>query len=54
MAYLPFYITPEECVIYQEAQEQEIASGDHVISWATVNVEEPSRYIHISMTLVRQ
>ncbi|EOV0143478.1 hypothetical protein ACOIXN_000803 [Vibrio vulnificus] len=31
MAYLPFYITPEELAVYQEAQEQEILTGGNAI-----------------------
>ena len=33
MAYSPFYITPEELAVYQEAQEQEILAGDNVRTW---------------------
>ncbi|WP_199483731.1 hypothetical protein [Vibrio owensii] len=52
MAYLPFFITPEEMAIYQEAQEQEISSGNDVLRWSVVNAEMPSRYIHLYFTLV--
>ncbi|MFS1462624.1 hypothetical protein BCU45_006880 [Vibrio lentus] len=52
MAYLPFYLTPEELSVYQEAQEQEISSGSNVLRWSVVNVEMPSRYIHLYFTLV--
>ncbi|GAB7223242.1 hypothetical protein VoSk93_24580 [Vibrio owensii] len=52
MAYLPFFITPEEIAIYQEAQEQEISSGNDVLRWSVVNAEMPSRYIHLYFTLV--
>ncbi|WP_045489473.1 hypothetical protein [Vibrio harveyi] len=52
MAYSPFYITPEELAVYQEAQEQEISSGSNVLRWSVVNVEMPSRYIHLYFTLV--
>ncbi|ELI6425235.1 hypothetical protein RRM58_000454 [Vibrio harveyi] len=44
MAYLPFYITPEELAVYQEAQEQEILAGDNVRTWHKYDVEEPFRY----------
>ncbi|NOJ21246.1 hypothetical protein [Vibrio coralliilyticus] len=44
MAYSPFYITPEELAVYQEAQEQEILAGDNVITWHKYDVEEPFRY----------
>ncbi|EKO3814959.1 hypothetical protein [Vibrio harveyi] len=52
MAHLPFYITPEELAVYQETQEQEISSGSNVLRWSVVNVEMPSRYIHLYFTLV--
>ncbi|MFB1097015.1 hypothetical protein ACEWH9_23015 [Vibrio diabolicus] len=52
MAYLPFYLTPEELSAYQEAQEQEVSSGSNVLRWSVVNVEMPSRYIHLYFTLV--
>ncbi|EHV5549559.1 hypothetical protein K0W38_000701 [Vibrio vulnificus] len=52
MAYLPFYLTPEELSAYQEAQEQKISSVGDVLRWSVVNVEMPSRYIHIYFTLV--
>lgn len=44
MAYSPFYITPEELAVYQEAQEQEILAGDNVTTWHKYDVEEPFRY----------
>ncbi|MDW1911567.1 hypothetical protein [Vibrio sp. 707] len=44
MAYSPFYITPEELAVYQEAQEQEILAGDNVRTWHKYDVEEPFRY----------
>ncbi|MCB5360759.1 hypothetical protein [Vibrio lentus] len=44
MAYSPFYITPEELAVYQEAQEQEILTGDNVKTWHKYDVEEPFRY----------
>ncbi|MCF7476885.1 hypothetical protein L3V32_09275 [Vibrio sp. J2-4] len=44
MAYLPFYVTPEELAVYQEAQEQEILAGDNVTTWHKYDVEEPFRY----------
>jgi hypothetical protein len=52
LAYLPFYLTPEELSAYQEAQEQEISSVGNALRWSVVNVEMPSRYIHIYFTLV--
>ncbi|UUM32849.1 hypothetical protein [Vibrio japonicus] len=51
MAYLPFYITPEECVAYQEAQEQEIASGRDVVIWNKFDIEEPFRYLFLSVAV---
>jgi len=44
LAYSPFYITPEELAVYQEAQEQEILAGDNVRTWHKYDVEEPFRY----------
>tara|TARA_B100001059_G_scaffold217031_1_gene235915 strand:+ start:17 stop:970 length:954 start_codon:yes stop_codon:yes gene_type:complete len=44
LAYSPFYITPEELAVYQEAQEQEILAGDNVTTWHKYDVEEPFRY----------
>ncbi|ELA8466874.1 hypothetical protein ACS0KV_003259 [Vibrio alginolyticus] len=44
MAYSPFYVTPEELAVYQEAQEQEILAGDNVRTWHKYYVEEPFRY----------
>ncbi|WP_199481038.1 hypothetical protein [Vibrio owensii] len=49
MAYLPFYITPEELAAYQEAQEQEILTGDNLTTWHKYDVEEPFRY-HYKLT----
>ena len=33
MAYLPFYITPEEFSAYQEEQEQKILNGMNLTVW---------------------
>ena len=44
MAYSPFYVTPKELAVYQEAQEQEILAGDNVRTWHKYDVEEPFRY----------
>ncbi|MCG9680236.1 hypothetical protein [Vibrio sp. Isolate24] len=52
MAYLPFYITPEEFAEKQKQQEQEIASGRNQISWYKYDIEEPNRYHNILMSLV--
>ncbi|HHX8512193.1 hypothetical protein NB532_08805 [Vibrio antiquarius] len=49
MAYSPFYITPEELAVYQEAQEQEILTGDNLTTWHKYDVEEPFRY-HFKLT----
>ncbi|KFI13651.1 hypothetical protein IX95_00155 [Vibrio sp. B183] len=49
MAYSPFYITPEELAIYQEAQEQEILTGGNLTAWYKYDVEEPFRY-HYKLT----
>ncbi|MFL7034529.1 hypothetical protein BCS71_14680 [Vibrio lentus] len=52
MAYSPFYITPEELAVYQEAQEQEILTGDNVKTWHKYSVEEPSRYLYLFISIV--
>ncbi|HFQ5286996.1 TPA: hypothetical protein ACGUPN_000876 [Vibrio vulnificus] len=49
MAHLPFYITPEELAAYQEAQEQEILTGENLTTWHKYDVEEPFRY-HFKLT----
>ncbi|WP_186175588.1 hypothetical protein [Vibrio jasicida] len=49
MAYSPFYITPEELAVYQEAQEQEVLTGDNLTAWHKYDVEEPFRY-HYKLT----
>ena len=49
MAYSPFYITPEELAVYQEAQEREILTGDNLTTWHKYDVEEPFRY-HYKLT----
>ncbi|ELA7188068.1 TPA: hypothetical protein ACVOYQ_001945 [Vibrio alginolyticus] len=51
MAYSPFYITPEELAVYQEAQEQEILAGDNVTTWHKYDVEEPNRYFYLLFSL---
>ncbi|HFQ5286994.1 TPA: hypothetical protein ACGUPN_000874 [Vibrio vulnificus] len=51
MAYLPFYITPEELAAYQEAQEQEILTGDNLTTWHKYDVEEPNRYFNLLFSL---
>ncbi|MEF1326453.1 hypothetical protein [Vibrio sp. M260121] len=52
MAYLPFYITPEELAVYQEAQEQEILSGDNLTTWRKYDIEETNRFAYIFDSLV--
>ncbi|MFA0486137.1 hypothetical protein [Vibrio sp. 10N.222.55.B11] len=52
MAYSPFYITPEELAVYQEAQEQEILAGDNVKTWRKYDIEEPSRYLYLFISIV--
>ncbi|MCS0377683.1 hypothetical protein [Vibrio diabolicus] len=51
MAYSPFYITPEELAVYQEAQEQEILESDNVTTWHKYDVEEPNRYFYLLFSL---
>ncbi|WP_038889949.1 hypothetical protein [Vibrio campbellii] len=52
MAYSPFYITPEELAVYQEAQEQEILTGDNLTTWCKYDIEEPNRYIYLFISIV--
>ncbi|PMM96147.1 hypothetical protein BCT42_24330, partial [Vibrio lentus] len=52
MAYSPFYITPEELAVYQEAQEQETLSGKNLITWRKYDIEEPSRYLYLFISIV--
>ncbi|USD32473.1 MULTISPECIES: hypothetical protein [Vibrio] len=52
MAYLPFYITPEEFAEKQKQQEQEIASGRNQISWHKYDIEESFRYLYLCYGLV--
>ncbi len=46
MAYLPFYITPEEFAEYQAEQEQEIANGANYIHWHKYDSELALRYFY--------
>ncbi|MGR5091920.1 hypothetical protein ACPV5O_00355 [Vibrio maritimus] len=50
MAYLPFYLTPEEFQKHQESQEQEISVYTKNIEWACKNIEESNRYNAIKYT----
>ncbi|UTZ27612.1 hypothetical protein HB761_13140 [Vibrio campbellii] len=52
MAYSPFYITPEELAVYQEAQEQEILTGDNLTTWRKYDIEEPNRYLYLFISIV--
>ncbi|UTZ22148.1 hypothetical protein [Vibrio campbellii] len=51
MAYLPFYITPEELSAYQEAQEQQILKGKDLTIWHKHDIEEPFRYLYLSIAM---
>ncbi|MCG9684759.1 hypothetical protein L1D31_19670 [Vibrio sp. Isolate23] len=51
MAYLPFYMTPEEFAEKQKQQEQEIASGRNQISWHKYDIEEPFRYFNYCISI---
>lgn len=46
MAYLPFYVTPEEFREYQQQQELEIKEGENLIEWEAYNIEMPNRYTY--------
>ncbi|GLT18232.1 hypothetical protein GCM10007938_20100 [Vibrio zhanjiangensis] len=52
MAYSPFYITPEELAVYQEAQEQEILTGENLTIWHKYDIEEANRFSYIFHSLV--
>ncbi|NRB67971.1 MAG: hypothetical protein HRU48_11515, partial [Vibrio sp.] len=52
MAYLPFYLTPEEFELKQKQQEQEIAAGRDQIRWHKYDIEEPFRYLYLCCALV--
>ncbi|ENC6706348.1 hypothetical protein ABKY54_000879 [Vibrio harveyi] len=53
MVYSPFYITPEELAVYQEAQEQEqeILNGMNLTVWHKHDIEEPFRYLYLSIAI---
>ncbi|UTZ27611.1 hypothetical protein HB761_13135 [Vibrio campbellii] len=51
MAYLPFYITPDELSAYQEEQEQEILKGMNLTTWHKHDIEEPFRYLYLSIAI---
>ncbi|GAL20840.1 hypothetical protein JCM19235_3842 [Vibrio maritimus] len=52
MAYLPFYLTPEEFEAYQEEQEKQIKQGLHTHEWSCHNIEEPNRYGAFQFTVL--
>ncbi|HGY9567293.1 TPA: hypothetical protein ACOJRH_000673 [Vibrio harveyi] len=51
MAYLPFYVTPEEFSAYQEEQEQKILNGMNLTVWHKHDIEEPFRYLYLSIAI---
>ena len=51
MAYLPFYITPDELSAYQEEQEQQILKGKDLTTWHKHDIEEPFRYLYLSIAI---
>ncbi|CAH1532269.1 conserved membrane hypothetical protein [Vibrio harveyi] len=51
MAYLPFYITPDEFSAYQEEQEQQILKGKDLATWHKHDIEEPFRYLYLSIAI---
>ncbi|GLR03147.1 hypothetical protein GCM10007906_07340 [Vibrio hyugaensis] len=51
MAYLPFYITPDELSVYQEEQEQQILKGKELTTWHKHDIEEPFRYLYLSIAI---
>ncbi|EPV1124309.1 hypothetical protein ACV17F_002207 [Vibrio harveyi] len=51
MAYLPFYITPDELSAYQEEQEQQILRGKDLTTWHKHDIEEPFRDLYLSIAI---
>ncbi|HDM8184627.1 TPA: hypothetical protein P0E26_001311 [Vibrio harveyi] len=51
MAYLPFFITPDEFSAYQEEQEQQILKGNNLTVWHKYDIEEPFRYLYLSIAI---
>ena len=51
MAYLPFYLTPEEFELKQKQQEQEIAAGRGQIRWHKYDIEKPFRYFNYCISI---
>ena len=51
MAYLPFFITPDEFSAYQEEQEQQILEGNNLTVWYKHDIEEPFRYLYLSIAI---
>ncbi|MGI2936596.1 hypothetical protein [Vibrio diabolicus] len=51
MAYLPFFITPDEFSAYQEEQEQQILKGSNLTVWYKHDIEEPFRYLYLSIAI---
>ncbi|MGR5091917.1 hypothetical protein ACPV5O_00340 [Vibrio maritimus] len=47
MAYLPFYLTPEEFDAYQEEREKEIRASKYFCDWSCNNVEKANRYTEL-------
>ncbi|MGR5091919.1 hypothetical protein ACPV5O_00350 [Vibrio maritimus] len=52
MAYLPFYLTPEEFEVFQEDREKQIKSGEHFHEWSSNNIEETNRYGALQFSLL--
>ncbi|WP_052771938.1 hypothetical protein [Vibrio mexicanus] len=50
MAYLPFYLTPEEFEEHQTKQELAIREGKNLHTWTCNNIEEANRYAAIQFT----
>ncbi|GAL20839.1 hypothetical protein JCM19235_3841 [Vibrio maritimus] len=51
MAYLSFYLTPEEFEVYQEEQEKQIRSSNPVNEWSCDNIEEANPYDALLFTI---
>ncbi|GAL20837.1 hypothetical protein JCM19235_3839 [Vibrio maritimus] len=52
MAYLPFYLTPEEFEVFQADHEKQIKSGEHFHEWSSNNIEEINRYGALQFSLL--
>ncbi|GAL20841.1 hypothetical protein JCM19235_3843 [Vibrio maritimus] len=52
MAYLSFYLTPEEFKVYQEEQERQIRSSEELYEWSCNNIEQSDRFDRLKFTVL--